>query len=134
MEICGFDDDSRILGKFHEIRDFTKNENNVLHNFQEKRHRKLKPFLKITVMFLNIINKDAGEKPLEKRSSEVVKKRSRAKTEKRAKLLEVFVKKKPKEREKLISIAEEDDKVEKMMPDKKKSELFSKLKLISKKR
>jgi len=37
-----------------------------------------------------------------------------------------------KEDQKLL--AEEDDKVEKMMPDKKKSELFSKLKLISKKR
>lgn len=73
------------------------------------------------------------KKTLEKRRAEIVKKRRELKKEKRARLLEVFSKKKPKEEKGLISIAEEDVEIEKMMPGKKKSELSSKLKLISKK-
>jgi len=74
-------------------------------------------------------------KPPEKRKIGIVENRRMAKRKEREKLLGAFGgRAKPKGGKKLISVAKEKAKIEKIMPGKKKEDIFSKLKLISKKK
>ena len=80
--------------------------------------------------------KQALRKPFGKtRVEEIVEKRRTEKEGKREKLLEAFGKKspKPKEGKSLVSMAKEKQEIEKIMPGKTKEDVFSELKLISKK-
>ena len=73
--------------------------------------------------------------PGKTRVEEVVEKRRREKGKKREKLLESFSKNGPKSKEgkRLVSMAKDKQEIEKNMPGKTKEDVFSKLKLISKK-
>jgi len=83
-----------------------------------------------------IPQKQNVRKPLVKPKVErVVEERRMEKEKKRGKLLEAFGKKslKSKEEKSLVSMAKEKQEIEKIMPGKTKEDVFSKLKLISKK-